>query len=370
MSTKSFENEIKPYVNQYDQFTDNLLAHYLAGNPEGNVVFSPFSILMLMAIAADATAGGTQSEITRAFPFALSHDDTIRLMGKIQSTLTESPALSSANAVCVQDRLKASINRTYARHLRTTFSGELFSSPHIVSDVNKWVKRHTGGLIDRIADESMKEKLAVLMNAIAYASKWLKPYKDHDIYDEEFTDVKGNEKEVPMLHSSEHCYIESADFTGFVKDYRDEDYSFMALLPKNESPAALTEALKRCNFTDLFASGEDMKVYVTMPEFSFSFEDDLTAYFRGLGIERLFSDAADFSPLTSEWIRAEAILHKARIEVDREGTKAAAVTGMIAVAGCIPSFDFKTVELNRPFVFSIMHNKTRLPVFTGVVNTL
>ena len=107
-----------------------------------------------------------------------------------------------------------------------------------------------------------------------------------------------------------------------------------------------------------------------MPEFTFSFEDDLTGFFKELGIRSLFSPDADFSPLTSEWIKADSIIHKAKIEVDSEGTKAAAATAMFAVAGCAPMFDAKEVILNRPFLFAIMHNETGLPVFTGCLNQI
>ena len=65
-----------------------------------------------------------------------------------------------------------------------------------------------------------------------------------------------------------------------------------------------------------------------------------------------------------------AIIHKARVEVDRQGTKAAAVTTGLLFAGAAPLLDYKTVELDRPFVYAIMHNETGLPVFTGIVNML
>ena len=74
--------------------------------------------------------------------------------------------------------------------------------------------------------------------------------------------------------------------------------------------------------------------------------------------------------MSSEWLKMAAIIHKARIEVDRHGTKAAAVTMGIVYAGAAPRFDYKIVELDRPFVYAIMHNETGLPVFTGVVNML
>jgi len=88
------------------------------------------------------------------------------------------------------------------------------------------------------------------------------------------------------------------------------------------------------------------------------------------GINEIFSNLADFSPFSSARLKMDSIIHKARIEVDRNGTKAAAVTMDIVCAGCAPRFDYKIVELNRPFVYAIIHTKTGLPVFTGIVNKL
>lgn len=130
----------------------------------------------------------------------------------------------------------------------------------------------------------------------------------------------------------------------------------------------MLRALKQIDFTDLFRGAPYDTVYVTMPEFKYDFGEDLTWLCKELGISTVFTPAADFSPMSSEWLKVEAIIHKAHIEVDRHGTKAAAVTMAYAVAGCAPSFDFKSVELDRPFVYAIMDTETGLPVFTGIHN--
>lgn len=75
--------------------------------------------------------------------------------------------------------------------------------------------------------------------------------------------------------------------------------------------------------------------------------------------------------MSSEWLKADAVIHKARIEVDRQGTKASAVSAMVVVAGCAPDYDrIKYVALNRPFLYAIVHEKTGLPVFAGILNRL
>ena len=107
-----------------------------------------------------------------------------------------------------------------------------------------------------------------------------------------------------------------------------------------------------------------------MPEFNGEFRTDLTELLKDMGINKIFSSEADFSPLSSEVLRADSIIHKARIEVDRRGTKAAAATAMFVVAGCAPMSNPKVVRLDRPFIYAIMHNETGLTVFTGITNQI
>ena len=249
------------------------------------------------------------------------------------------------------------------------FGGKLFTSADIVRDVNAWVKDKTKGMIEKVADESMNQMLACLMNAIAFEAEWMEQYEEGDIYDGEFNNSDGTVSEVQMLNSSEDTYIEDEFFTGFMKPYKDEKYAFMALLPKKKKSASfLLRAIKQIDFSKLFNEAVYGTVYVTMPEFKYDFGEDLTGLCKEFGINTLFTPEADFTPMSSEWLKVDSIIHKAHIEVDRKGTKAAAVTMAFVVAGCAPSMDFKSVCLDRPFVYAIMDTETGLPVFTGIYN--
>ena len=109
---------------------------------------------------------------------------------------------------------------------------------------------------------------------------------------------------------------------------------------------------------------------VALPEFRYDLSESLKELCESYGIQTIFSDHADFSPMSSEWLKVDDILHKAHIEVDRKGTKAAAVTAFMMVGAGLPDFDMKRVILDRPFFYAIMHKSTGLPVFVGAVNAL
>ena len=142
----------------------------------------------------------------------------------------------------------------------------------------------------------------------------------------------------------------------------------MVLLPKGESADAINTLLSSFDLSRIYREKINTEVHVEMFEFRYDFSIDLTAYLEGLGMTRIFTPSADFSPMTDEWIKAEGIIHKAHIEVDRKGTKAAAMTAMVMPDGCAPDFDIPSVRLDRPFIYAIIHNETGLPVFVGIVN--
>ena len=120
--------EISCYTKKYNNFANLLLQNLEEEHKDKNVVMSPFSVLMLLAIAADATAGDTRNEILKALSGDQGNDDIIALICNIQSVLTEGHALSTANAVCVQHSIENTIKPDYPILLRKQFNGEFFSS--------------------------------------------------------------------------------------------------------------------------------------------------------------------------------------------------------------------------------------------------
>lgn len=357
-------------IERYNKITKDLLLHY--GKENGNIVLSPFSILTLLCMAADSTDTMTKAEIVKVICDNIDYNDFRHFMIELAGQLSKNGSTpKSANALYVNETIGESIRSDYLKMLSSDYDAKMFASGNIVEDINSWVREKTDGMIDKIIDGSKKKDLlACLINAICFESEWQEPYETNDISEDEFHNADGTTSEVKMLSSSENEYISDDTFEGFVKSYKGNEYSFMALLPKGDQSRSISDSLKQIDFSGLFENRKRQDVIVDMPEFTYDFSEDLSEYLQSLGIEKIFTPEADFSPMADEWIKADGIIHKVHIELDRKGTKAAAVTMISAVYGSAYVFETPYICLNRPFVYAIMHNDSGLPVFVGITNEL
>lgn len=361
--------DIVSYRNVYNDLTSSLLIRQRGDI--SNLVLSPLSILTLLAIAADAANGKTKEEILNYLSGKEDTEDLIKTVASIGGLLGKDKALNSANAVCIRKDLEDKVVPEYPERLKEVFDGELFSSEDIVNEVNRWVKDKTKGMIEEILDEKQSALLAAcLLNAVSFIGKWQREYEDWDIDLMTFTNANRKRHEVVGLYSKENKYIENDSIKGFIKPYKDIGYSFMALLPKKRGVGAMSRVLRDLDLSKTFDSAAEQEVHVTMPEFKIDFSVDLTSMLKDAGIETAFAAGADFSNLADADLYISQVLHKAHIEVDRQGTKAAAVTAAMMFTGAMPVFDYKTVTLDRPFIYAVIHDETKLPVFAGVVNRL
>ena len=360
------------YTDKYNEFSRTLLRTVVGKEENKNVVISPLSVITALCLAARATGGSTREEILSCISDGMDLAETINAIREITEMVEKDGSLKNANAVGVAERIKSSIQEDFIRSLKEEFNGELFASANLTDDVNCWVNEHTDGMIDKLLESPVGDLIACILNAVAYDAEWEEEYWEDDISEDEFTNADGSVTEVEMLSSQEEKYIEDDHYTGFLKSYRGYEYSFMALLPKHKTNRFMMHDLKTVNFTKLFNESVDTPVNASIPEFKFTYGGDISDVCSSMGMTLAFTPNADFSPMTSEWAKVDNIIHKAHIELDRKGTKAAAATAVMVVEGAAPEFwdEIKTVYLNRPFVFAIMNNETGLPIFTGVVNQL
>ncbi len=350
----------------YNELTCRFMQQELQDSSR-NIVFSPLSIYSLLEIVADAAEGDARDEIIES---VFSGTDKTSFDEK-REQIANAKSLSMANAVYVQEKIKGSINPEYPKLLKDQYNGQLFATENIINDLNRWVRKATKGMISEIVDESMKNLLACMINAVAFEEQWKTPYEEDDVYEDEFQAYTHLCEDVSMLHSDEDEYIENEYFTGFVKPYKGGEFDFMALKPKEfKDSYPLKAEPERLDFTRLYRQRAKENVMVALPEFRYDFSESLKDLCDSYSIRTIFSDHADFSPMSSEWLKVDDILHKAHIEVDRKGTKAAAVTASMMIGGALPDFDKKRVILDRSFFYAVMHKSTGLPVFVGAVNAL
>ena len=355
---------------KYNEIARTILGGILEEAADKNIVFSPYSVYTLLNILKDSTSGNTRNEVAEFLGIAAS--DSVDTLSIINRHLKKDRQFRSVNAALVKNKLEKHINKEYIDMLKEKYGAEFFASADLINDVNKWVKKQTNGMIPEIADETMKEMVAALLNAVTFKASWKKKYEEDDIGEGDFTNTDKSLSEVSMMCSTEDHYIENEFFTGFIKPYRGGEFSYMGLRPRKNSKSFLRRAVRGMSITELYDDASKAEVRASIPEYKVEFEKNLSSLLKSNGVTQAFKDDADFTPMSSDTpLKVEKILHKAYIEVDRRGTKASAVTFSEIAIGCAPSLDeVKYVDLDHPFVYAIIHNKTHLPVFLGVVNQL
>lgn len=177
-----------------------------------------------------------------------------------------------------------------------------------------------------------------------------------------------------MLYSQEGSYFSDENTTGFMKDYEGHDYAFMAMLPSEDTDIAdYVAGIDGDKLSKLWrsASGD---VNVCIPEFTFDYNSELSDELKSMGMELPFTESADFSGMaetSSGALYINRVIHKTHIELDRNGTKAAAATAVVMTDECaMEEEEPKIVYLNRPFVYAIIDKESGTPIFIGAVNTL
>ena len=297
------------------------------------------------------------------------------LISDAHNSNSENSKLEIANSVWLKDMKGLTLKESFVKTCKEQFNAEMFKAPFdksTVESINGWVNEKTHNMIPRIVETLDANARAVLVNCVAFDSKWAVPYDEDQIKENcEFTNANGEKTNCTMLSSKEKLYVEGEHETGFVKEYSGGKYAFMAVLP-NEGTGIYeyVSSLTADRFAKLYKERTDRyDVKTKTPQFKYDYDINLNETLRGMGMEEAFTMNADFSNMTGDKsLYIGSVLHKTHIELDANGTKAAAATAVTMDAKCALDESLpKTVYLDRPFVYAIMDTRTGLPVFMGTV---
>ena len=345
-----------------------------------NVVFSPVSAMSLMASLSQAADGETLKQIEEA----IGKDDeffTLLMDGYCRSLNAdkETARVHSANSFWMRDeegRLAVTDEfLSKCRYLDT----QVFSAPFdksTVNDINRWCSDHTDGMIDEIIDRISPDAVAYLINALTYENRWLVPYEQEQLRKGIFTDDSGNSQKAEFMYSDENRYFEDELAQGFIKPYKD-GFSFIAIRPRDG--VTTDEYISRMageKLRKLINEPQQITVSVGIPEFSNEGFTDLVPVFESMGMKDIFDSVrADLTRMGTSSrgnIFIGAAFQKAFIEVNSDGTRAAAVSIAEAKDGCAMVDIPKTVILDKPFIYIIADDSQLegLPLFMGTVESI
>lgn len=330
---------------------------------------SPLSVLTALALVQNGAQGNTLAQLEQALG-GLDRDTLNAYMRAYCDFLTESDELKIANSVWTDSSAEA--KRAFLQKAVDSYSAQLFSAPlsdpKTVESINSWVKKNTDGMIPKIIEKADRYAVMMLVNAIAFDAKWETPYKRSDIGKLEFTSYSGSKKKTDFMCSTENVYLKDGGAVGFMKPYKNGRFAFAALLPdENTGIDDYVASLSGDKLMKIFSSAKrGNEVNVKMPKFRAEYSTQLIDTLKKMGVKDAFdSKTADFSSLIENRDAYIAtVVHKTFIEVDENGTRAAAST--LVGADTMSLMEPYSVCLNRPFVYMIVDTETNLPLFIGV----
>lgn len=345
-----------------------------------NSLVSPLSVLLALAM----TANGADTETLSQMEAVLGQDIPLSELNEYFYSYAENlpsvekAKLTIANSIWFRDdEYRLTVEKNFLQTNADYYGAAAYKSAfddQTLKDINNWVKNNTDGMIEKILDEISDDAVMYLINAIVFDAEWKAVYNKNDIFQDIFTAIDGNTQYVDFMRSEENIYLDDGKATGFIKPYANDQYSFVALLPNADIAIQdYIETLFGESFLQTINGGTEDAVSAILPKFSYDYTIKMNDCLESLGMPNAFSGSeADFRKLGSSSrgnIFIGEVLHKTYISVDELGTKAGAVTKVEMRDTSAPA-ELKIVKLSRPFVYAIIDNASKLPIFIGTVMEL
>ena len=364
----------------------NLMKGMLKNSPENNVLMSPISLSVALAMVQNGAEGQTKEGILNAMADSdpgLNNRFNILLnyFNQISSAETkgddETPppfTLNIANSFWFKDDIIP--KQDFVDTLKTSYDAEVyktdFSDPKTVDQINLWVEEKTNHLLKDTLSEINPSTIAYLMNTVYFKGTWIKAFDDARTTKKPFS-VSGTESvDVDMMqqeNSFEYYEDESSQIAGL--PYYGGSTMYI-LLPKENIETFINTA----SFDEIAAKIENAKqssspLILDFPKFKYEVSNDLKDPLSLSGMKTSFSpDEADFSNMIESAngnVYISDLFQNASIIVDEKGTEAAAVTVITMGVTSVPSDEPKVFNCNRPFMFIIQENQTGSTLFIGAV---
>jgi len=357
----------------------------ICAQTQGNIFFSPYSIYVALAMTYEGSNSTTQEEMDDVLGYPKGNSSMLSALRYLWDTFNENDniELSTANALWLKENFE--LLDTYTEKIAKYFVGKVteldFSNAQEAADtINAWVEQETNGKIKDLVPASAINSYTVLIltNAIYFKGDWQVQFDEENTIDEPFYLPSGESIDVPLMRliDSETLfnYTETDAFQLLELPYAGNDVSMLVLLPKTDDFSAVQQMVTNDQLTIWKEAMEPTTIDIYFPKFTLETDYSLNTHLQNMGMPSAFvPGGADFTDIAhAPDLYITAVLHKAFIEVNEQGTEAAAATavivGITSVQDPPERLEFRA---DHSFLFMIQHKETGNILFMGnIVNPL
>lgn len=347
-----------------------------------NITYSPMSISLALSMTYAGANGATKDEMKTALSMGENdpayHDSVGKFVSLLNHKDHKGTELNISNGTWLaqgfdvlasfQDTLKS------AYSIKAVNIDFMKDPERATTIINKTISEQTKSKIDTLLKTPLdKDTKLVLTNAVYFSGKWLNQFNEANTAEDKFVTAT-EEMNVPfMKQTGKFLYSEDAEKQVVATPYEDGEFAMVFVLPKAEQAAYLTKTSTPEEFATMMDALKEKTVNLMLPKFSQRLSPDVKSVLTKLGMTKAFDEQqADFSGISKEKLFINAIAHEAMVEINETGTTAAAATAVIVVPGsAVPGVDpEQPVDFNatRPFMYYLIHQKTKAILFMGRVD--
>ena len=366
-------------------FAFKLLKQLATDQPGASLFISPYSAATALQMAANGAAGQTKTEMQQVLETAGLSAAALNAASKAAAGLLDSQdtnlILTTANALWY--RAGAAVKPGFLEANRNYFSATIkaldFGKPPAAEvEINQWASDQTHGRITGIANGMITPYTdLILANAIYFKGKWLDPFDAKLTKERPFHPATGAMKNLPMMEMSKNfTYRKGSGYQAVRLPYMGYHLAMYVFLPDpGSSPAQLLQIMNGDKWRRVTMPGfSERPGLVVLPKFKLENTFELNHPLGALGMETAFNQSkADLSGMFSDPHFISKVRQKTFVEVNEEGTEAAAVTGTMTIPAGLeetpPPPPFEMI-VDRPFLFTIVDARSEMILFMGVVNAL
>jgi serine protease inhibitor len=376
VSKSESESSSQNLAERQAEFSFELFARIVETDFGENIFISPTSALLALAMTYAGAGGETKAAMAEALELAgIDRNEAAESLGKLAESLENidpEVELNIANSVWAKKGLR--FKKEFFETVGEYFDAEMRELTD-AGEINRWVSKETKEKIKSIIDRIRPEDIMVLINAIYFKGMWTSKFDSADTRELDFTLLDGSKKKHPLMtQSDEFRYYETEDFQAVSLPYGNKKLSMYVFLPSQQLGLRQFLAdLDAENWRTWLRMFRKTEGDITLPRFKLEYERELNDVLKALGMEIAFNPTkADFSGMyeisPDQNVFISKVKQKTYVEVNEEGTEAAAVTSvtMTLTSAMGPSEKF-TMIVDRPFFCVIYDEESGTPLFMGAV---
>jgi serine protease inhibitor len=363
-----------------NNFGLDLFRELLAGEPATeNVFISPLSVHLALSMTWNGAGGETRSQMADVLNYPEIEDDSINASNQrlIKDLLSVDNKVETGIANSIWYRDDFNVEKNFLDVNKKYFDARIspldFNSASAKDVINAWVAEKTKSRIKEIVDQIDADHIMFLINAIYFKGIWSTEFVAEQTRERPFLLAGGQSKDVMTMETEgAFAYAERDGYKVAELPYGQGNYSMLVFLPDADKGVdSMIESIDADEWNilpDLLTSKHNMNI--RMPRFTFEYDTDLNTSLKEMGMTDAFSDFADFTGINRNGgLYISRVRHKSFVEVNEEGTEAAAVTSVeIRLTSHNPDEpQIIPFHVDRPFVIAIKEKYTNSIIFIGRV---